>query len=200
MAGLREVFDLEALQGVNSEAVACDIAADQIGMRKRGSISRNGTPARPEPRSFITAQSQPGNHLAHDIEGLVPSCIPSAELRFLRLPVVREDPLLSVRILEVPDVQGRVIAINDRWITAVTGVVVTDTKQGFGHGGTSEKGNHSSLGAGRHDVNRPRHGAQDRTTRGLSCNSGVRGHARQRRACRERVAREVMVTEPVEYR
>jgi len=81
------------------------------------SFSRRGTPARPKPRQFVSVQYQLRNYLAHNVKSLVPSRITSAEFRLLGLAVVREDPLLPVRILEVPDVQGWVVTVDDRRIS-----------------------------------------------------------------------------------
>jgi hypothetical protein len=100
------------------------------------SFSRCGTPARPEPRQFISVENQPRNHLAHNVKGLVPSRITSAVFRLLGLAIVREYPLLPVRILEVPDVQGRVVAVDDRRITTFRTMVVSYAKERFRHGFT----------------------------------------------------------------
>jgi hypothetical protein len=138
-------------------------------------ISGRRSPARPQPHRFVAAQGQPTNHLADDLKRLIPSRVAATKFSLLRLTVVRENPLLSVRVLEVPHVQRRVVAVDGRWIAALGDVDVADAKQWFGHDSTwreTSRVNSSPVKA--NGQLGARHPAHDRPTRGLSGCMGLR--------------------------
>jgi hypothetical protein len=100
---------------------------------KRPLLSQHGTPAGFEPYRFIGGKSHLWRYSVLDFERIVPPHIASSKFGFLGVAMVREDPLLPVPIRKVPDVDGRIITIDDRRIAAFRRMVVTDSKERFRH-------------------------------------------------------------------
>jgi hypothetical protein len=59
-------------------------------------------------------------------EALIPTGISPAYLCLLVFPVTGENPLFAVRILEITNVQIRIITIDDRGIAAAWCVVIAN--------------------------------------------------------------------------
>jgi len=57
----------------------------------------------------------------------------ASEFRDATLAMVREDPLFTVGIREVTDIQVRITIINNRRITAAGGMVIGNGQQRIGH-------------------------------------------------------------------
>ena len=66
------------------------------------SFSQCRLPARRHPHQLSTAQNQTGNRSVRDGKRIVPAGIAPPQFRFPVLAVLREDPLLAVRILNYP--------------------------------------------------------------------------------------------------
>jgi hypothetical protein len=63
----------------------------------------------------------------------VPTDISAAKCRFASLAVESEDPLLSEGILKISDVDVRIIAVDNWWVTASHNMVIMNLQQRFGH-------------------------------------------------------------------
>jgi hypothetical protein len=93
-------------------------------------------PARLEPQGFLGVQGQTWNDTIRDFFACVPTGIATSKFSLLCTSVVSEYPLLSMQVLEVTDVEIRVVTAHDWRIATGCRMVVSDSKEWFRHDST----------------------------------------------------------------
>jgi hypothetical protein len=88
-------------------------------------------PASPKPGDFLAPQDQIIDLAIPDGLNCIPADIPASKFCLAGLSVVREDPLLAIGILEIPDIEGGVVAADDGRIATAGSMVIPDSKQRF---------------------------------------------------------------------
>ena len=89
-------------------------------------------PASRQPHRFRRAQGEPWHNTVVNLEFRIPPNIAAPQHGPLALSRVTERPLFTEGILKVSEVGVRVVAADDRWITARRRMVVANAKQRLG--------------------------------------------------------------------
>lgn len=117
---------MDLLEGVSTLDPTVDgpICPRDILMRspKRGTCSR----ARTQPILLGGIQDQVVGRSRRDVDRGVPADVAASEGGDAGFAVAGENPLLTVFVLEVTDVDVRFFAVDDRWVATGCGVMVRD--------------------------------------------------------------------------